>query len=155
MLLSVIAIVTITACSVREDALPRVIPPEERNELDDEVTGEEAEGASRIYLLGPVGDDGLIQLRSVPRSAPPGPDDLLASLLRGANEDETAAGLSTALPTDLEILSARTVGTRLTIDVNDALNELSDDGLRQALAQIVATSSEISRVQQVRIRVNS
>ncbi len=74
-------------------------------------------------------------------------------MLAGGNEDESALGLTSAIPADLEIEQARTVGTRLTIDINDALGELSDLGLRQALAQIVATASEIDQVQQVRLRV--
>lgn len=142
------------ACSVREDARPRVIPAEQRDDLNEIATGEEAEGASRIYLLSPVGADEQIRLRSVPRNEAVSPTDLLASLLRGANEAETSAGLSTAIPTDLEIRSARSVGTRLTIDINDAFNELSDDGLRQALAQLVATASEVGQVEQVRLRVD-
>lgn len=142
------------ACSVREDARPRVIPVEQRNDVNEIATGEEAEGASRIYLLSPVGTEEQIQLRSVPRNEAVSPADLLASLLRGANEAETSAGLSTAIPADLEIKSARTVGTRLTIDINDAFNELSDNGLRQALAQLVATAGEIGQVQQVRLRVD-
>jgi len=143
-----------SACSVREDAAPRIIPAEQRNDVNEIATGEEAEGASRIYLLSPVGTEEQIQLRSVPRNEAVSPADLLASLLRGANEAETSAGLSTAIPANLEIKSARTVGTRLTIDINDAFNELSDDGLRQALAQLVATAGEISQVQQVRLRVD-
>lgn len=143
-----------SACSVREDAGPRIIPAEQRNDVNEIATGEEAEGASRIYLLSPVGTEEQIQLRSVPRNEAVSPADLLASLLRGANEAETAAGLSTAIPANLEIKSARTVGTRLTIDINNAFNELSDDGLRQALAQLVATAGEIGQVQQVRLRVD-
>lgn len=143
-----------SACSVREDAEPRIIPAEQRNDVNEIATGEEAEGASRIYLLSPVGTEEQIQLRSVPRNEAVSPADLLASLLRGANEAETSAGLSTAIPADLEIKSARTVGTRLTIDINDAFNELSDNGLRQALAQLVATAGEIGQVQQVRLRVD-
>jgi len=154
-LVLVVAVVLVGgACSVREDARPRVIPVEQRNNVNEIATGEEAEGASRIYLLSPVGTEEQIQLRSVPRNEAVSPADLLASLLRGANEAETAAGLSTAIPADLEIKSARTVGTRLTIDINDAFNELSDDGLRQALAQLVATAGEIDQVQQVRLRVD-
>lgn len=154
LLLSFSLVIAGTACSVREDAEPRIIPAEQRGDFADIATGEEAEGASRIYLVRPIGTEEQVQLRSVPRNEAATPADLLASLLSGANEDETAAGLSTAIPTDLEVNSARTVGTRLTLDINDALSELSDDGLRQALAQLIATASEIDQVQQVRLRVN-
>ena len=142
------------ACSVREDSAPRIIPEAQRGDFGEIATGEVAEGIGRIYLLSPVGADEQIQLRSVPRNDAASPADLLDSLLRGPNEDETAAGLSTAIPDELDIRSARTVGTRLTIDINDAFNELSDDGLRRALAQLVATASEIEQVQQIRLRVD-
>ncbi|NKB42009.1 MAG: hypothetical protein GKR86_13430, partial [Ilumatobacter sp.] len=94
------------------------------------------------------------RLRAVSRNDATDAEELLTSLLAGANEDENALGLTTAIPADLAIEQARTVGTRLTIDINDALSELSDLGLRQALAQIVATAFEVDQVQQVRLRVN-
>ncbi len=151
--LAVVAVVALAGCAIREDAAPRVIPIEDRAAFGEIATGDVAEGGGRIYLLSPVGADEATQLRAVRRRGASSPGDLLESLLAGANEDETAQGLSSVIPSDLEILEARTVGTRLTIDINDALNELSGLGLRQALAQIVATAVEIDQVQLVRIRV--
>ena len=98
--------------------------------------------------------DAQTQLRAVRRTEPASPVELLESLVAGANEQETSIGLSSAIPSDLEIISARTVGTRLTIDVNDVLEDLSDRGLRQALAQIVATAVGIDQVQVVRLQVD-
>jgi spore germination protein GerM len=144
----------VTSCSIREDAAPRDIPVEQRGNFGEIATGQAAVGGGRIYLLGPVDGDEQAQLRAVQREEASSPADLLNSLLDGANEDENSIGLSTAIPADLVIDQARTVGTRLTIDINDAFNELSDLGLRQAIAQIVATASEIDQVQQIRIRVN-
>jgi spore germination protein GerM len=144
----------VSACTIQEDAEPQNIPIEERGNFGELATGDEAVGASRIYLLSPVGPDEQSLLRAVPRSEATNPEELLISLLAGANAEESALGISTAIPPDLQILDARPVGTRLTVDINDALNELSDLGLRQALAQIVATASEIDRVEQVRLRVN-
>ena len=142
------------ACSIQEDSAPRDIPPDQQGNFGEFATGEAAVGGGRIYLLSPVGNDEQPRLRSVRRSEAADAEELLGSLLLGANEDESADGLSTALPADLEISEARTVGTRLTIDVNDVFGELSDLGLRQALAQIVATATQIDPVQQVRIRVD-
>ena len=144
----------LTACSIQEDSAPRDIPPDQRGNFGEVATGDAAEGGSRIYLLSPVGTDEQALLRAVPRSEATNPEELLTSLLAGANADENALGLTSAIPTGLEIQQARTVGTRLTVDINDALNELSDLGLRQALAQIVATASEIDQVQQIRLRVD-
>jgi len=153
-LLIVILAAVFASCAIQEDGAPRDIPISQRGNFGDPATGDAAEGAGRIYLLSPVGTDEQPRLRAVPRSDAADAEELLTSLLAGANEDENALGLTTAIPTDLEIQQARTVGTRLTIDINDALSELSDLGLRQALAQIVATASEVDQVQQVRLSVN-
>lgn len=144
----------VTSCAIREDGAPRAIPLDQRGNFGELATGEAAEGGSRIYLLRPAGTDEQALLRAVPRSEAATAEELLGSLLAGANEEESATGLSTAIPAGLEIIEARTVGTRLTIDINDAFSELTDLGLRQALAQIVATSTEIDQVQQIRLRVD-
>ena len=150
---ALLATLAMGGCAIREDPAPRAIPEEDRADFGEIATGDAAEGGGRIYLLSPVAADAQPQLRAVPRSEPANPQELLRTLVAGANADENALGLSSAIPTDLEILDARTVGTRLTIDINDALSELSDLGLRQALAQIVATAVAIDQVQLVRLRV--
>lgn len=143
-------------CTIREDPGPRAIPEEDRVAFGEVATGDAAEGVGRIYLLSPVEPEAPPQLRAVSRPEPANPVELLESLVLGPNEPESAVGLSSAIPTDLEIISARTVGTRLTIDIefNEALNDLSDLGVRQALAQIVATAVAIDQVQLVRLRVD-
>lgn len=148
------ATIAVSGCAIREDPAPRAIPEEERAAFGEIATGDAAEGGGRIYLLSPVAPDAQTQLRAVPRIEPANPEELLTSLVAGPNEAESERGLSSAIPSDLEILAARTVGTRLTIDINDALDELSDEGLRQALAQIVATAVAIDQVQLVRLRVD-
>lgn len=153
-LLLLVGAVVATGCSIREDPAPRAIADEDRGSLGEIATGGVAEGGNRIYLLSSVGTDDQTQLRAVRRGGSASPLELLRELLDGANEDEGAIGLSSAIPAELDIIDARTVGTRLTIDINDALNELSERGLRQALAQIVATAVEIDQVQLVRLRVD-
>lgn len=152
---SVVLLATLmTSCSIREDAAPRPIPESQTGGFGVFATGDIAEGDRTIYLLALAGPGEQEQLRSVRRSTSLTPSALLNSLLRGPNRPELDAGLSTAIPDDLEIISpTRTVGSRLTIDLNDALTKLSDRGLRQALAQIVATVTAIDQVQQVRILV--
>lgn len=151
---AVLVVLGAASCSIQEDSAPRDIPPDQRGNFGEIATGEAAVGGGRIYLLSPVGNDEQARLRSVRRTGADDAEELLGSLLLGANEEESAAGLSTALPADLEILEARTVGTRLTIDINDVFGELSDLGLRQALAQLVSTATQIDQVQQVRLRVD-
>ncbi|MGB3737673.1 MAG: GerMN domain-containing protein [Ilumatobacter sp.] len=151
---AVTAALLFTGCAIREDPVPRAISEEDQANFGEIATGDVAEGGGRIYLVSPSAPDAQPQLRAVSRNEPANPQELLRSLVLGANPDESALGLSSAIPTDLEIIGARTVGTRLTIDINDALDELSDQGLRQALAQIVATASSIDQVQLVRLRVD-
>ncbi|MEP2374294.1 MAG: GerMN domain-containing protein [Ilumatobacter sp.] len=144
----------VAGCAIREDPAPRAISPDDAVDFGEIATGDAAEGDGRIYLLSPVATDAPPQLRAVRRPELGNPQELLRSLVEGANPEENALGLTSAIPPDLEIISARTVGTRLTIDVNEALDDLSDLGLRQALAQIVATAVSIDQVQLVRLRVD-
>ncbi|MEL6892713.1 MAG: GerMN domain-containing protein [Actinomycetota bacterium] len=139
-------------CAISEDATPRDIPVDQRSDFGAIATGDEATGVNRIYLLAP-GDD-QVRLRSVARGAATTPEALLDSLVSGPNEEELNQQLQTALPSDLEVLSRpRSVGFVLTIDVNDALSTLASDGLTLALAQIVATVTELDTVERVRLRV--
>lgn len=153
-LLGVVAMIGLASCTITADGAPTNIPIDQQGNFGGLATGDAAVGGSRIYLLSPSGTDDQALLRAVPRSDATSPEELLRSLIAGANSDETTTGLSSAVPSDLEILDATTVGTRLTIDINEALAELSGQGLRLALAQIVATSSEIDQVRQVRLRVD-
>ena len=147
------ALAALAGCSIRQDAAPRPIPDDQTVAFGASATGDAAAGDRSIYLLAPTGSDEQPQLRSVRRQdASSDPLVLMRSLLAGPNQDE--AGLSTVIPDELRFSDARTVGDRLTIDMNDALNELSDVGLRLALAQIVATATEIDDVRQVRLRVD-
>ncbi len=141
-------------CAISEDASPRNIPADLIGDLNVVASGDAATGANRIYLLTPPDDDEQQRLRAVPRQDNSGgPEELIRSLFLGPNPDEAEALLGTAIPNDLDLISARTVGTRLTIDVRSGLTGLSDDGVRFALAQIVATASELDGVERVRIQV--
>lgn len=152
--LAIAVLVVATGCTIRDDPAPRIIAEADRPDFAGVATGDAAEGGGRIYLLGPEVPDTPSQLRAVSRPDAADPEDLFESLKLGPNEGENALGLSSAIPSDLEILNARTVGSRLTIDINDALDELSDRGLRDALGQIVATATAIDQVQLVRLTVD-
>lgn len=155
-LIALLAVLTIAAsCSISEDGAPRDIPQDRIVGFGAGATGDVAAGASRIYLLTPPTEDEQRRLRAVPRVAETGgPEELLGSLFAGPNAEEVEGSLGTALPTEIVLLSARRVGTRLTVDIDNSLEELSDDGVRLALAQIVATASEIDGVTGVRIQVD-
>lgn len=141
----------LAGCGLGEDAEPRDLPIENVTQRA-EVSGDEATGTGRIYLIAQSDEQTL--LRSVARGVETTPSALLESLLAGPNADELSAGLFSSIPQELEVLSTQTVGSVLTIDMNDALSELTSETLTDALAQIVATSTELDSVQRVRLRVN-
>lgn len=141
-------------CALSEDTSPRDIPEDLVVDFGNTATGDAATGANRIYLLTPSDEAEQRRLRAVPRQDDSGgTEELIKSLFAGPNADEAEASLGSAIPTELKLISARTVGTRLTIDIGTGLTGLSDDGVRLALAQIVATASELDGVERVRIQV--
>lgn len=151
----VLAMTALAGCSIQPEASPKDVPLDQRSIFGDSETGDEAAGSNIIYLLAPSDLDGPQRLRSVSRDVPTVPAAVLRSLFAGPNEDERDEQLDTAIPSGLELLSARTVGQILTVDVVDAFGELTPDGLRLAVAQIVSTATGIDGVQAVQLRVDS
>jgi spore germination protein GerM len=145
---------TITACSIQPEASPRDVPQEQRDVFANRETGDEAAGSNTIYLLVPSDPDEPQRLRSVSRDVPTTPASILRSLFAGPNTDERDERLDTAIPAGLELLSTRTVGQVLTVDVVDAFDELTADGLRFAVAQIVSTADGIEGVRAVQLQID-
>src|SRR6266540_4052551 len=144
-ILALTALVALTAgCAIQDDSGPRDVPDDHpaRGAIDPAAEGGEATGEGRIYLIAPGGSQ---RLRTVLRD----PEDLVQTLTLGPNEEEIGNGLATAVPTSLEVNSVRFDGGVLIIDVNDALNELTGENLRLAVAQIVFTASEIQGTEAV------
>ncbi len=81
-------------------------------------------------------------------------NDLLAALVAGPTEDELSLPLSSALPAELEVLSTRSVGSVLYVDLSSAIAELSGSGLTLAVAQIVFTATDIEGVDAVQLTVD-
>jgi spore germination protein GerM len=154
--LAVLCAAWATACSVSVDDNPRDIPQEARRPLEAESASVgAATGSSRIFLIDAADGGEPASLRSVARDAPSTADDALTSLFAGPTQDETELGLSTALPSGLELVSpTRRSGGTLTVDVSSQLLDVATDDAALAVAQIVATASEIDGVDAVRIRVD-
>jgi spore germination protein GerM len=152
-MLLVLGIGAMSGCSIQPESTPSDLPEDRADVFGDPATGDVAAGANRIYLLAPTDVDAPQRLRSVQRDVSTGPTEVLQSLFAGPNSAERAGQLDTAIPADVELLSARTVGEVLTVDVNDVFNELTPDGLRLAVAQIVSTATDIDGVQSVQLRV--
>lgn len=146
-----LAAVALASCGMRPDAAPRDLPEEERTiAIGGEPSGSDASGANRIYLVAP-GEERL--LRSVPRQASTRAE-LIEILLAGPNDDELAAQYSSFIPPTTELISARTQGQVLTINLSGGITELSGANLAQAVAQIVYTASELDGIEAVQLRVD-
>ena len=154
LVLAVFGLVGVAACSIQPEASPSDIPPEDRGVFGEPATGDEAAGTDRIHLLAPNDPDEPQRLRAVSRDVPSTPSGLLTSLFAGPNADERDQRLDTAIPNDIELLSTRLVGQLLTVDVNDIFGELTTEGLRLAVAQIVTTATELDSVQAVRLLID-
>ena len=142
-------------CGIQPDDGPRDVAVDDRSLAGNAAAGaSEATGASRIYLVTPNEADAQRRLRSVQRDVQLRPAPLLEVLFDGPNTTELAEGVVTAVPTALELRSARTVGDVLYVDVSDELTELSGDVLILAVAQIVHTAAELEGVRGVRLRVD-
>jgi len=154
MLLLVVTALAIAGCSIQPEASPNDLPAERANVFGDPATGDEAAGTNRIYLLAPTDLEAPQRLRSVQRDVTTAPASVLASLFAGPNESERDAQIDTAIPADVELLDARSVGPVLTVDLNDVFDELTPDGLRLAVAQIVSTATDIDGVESVQLRID-
>jgi spore germination protein GerM len=151
----VVAALALAGCSIQPDASPNDLPDERADVFGDVETGDEAAGTNRIYLLAPTDPEEAQRIRSVQRDVATNPTSVLSSLFAGPNASERDELLDTAIPAEVELLNApRQVGQLLTVDLNDAFDELTPDGLRLAVAQIVSTATDIEGVESVQLRID-
>jgi Sporulation and spore germination len=151
-----VAVTLGTGCAIQPDNAPREIPPAERGQLDLLPPGGEAIGQSRIYLVAGEGPGGERELRTVLRDVEPptDPEAVLRTLIAGANPGEADSGMTSPLPSSSTLHSARLVASTLNVDLSGEILELPGSSLRDAIAQIVFTGSELDGVRAVRIRVD-
>jgi hypothetical protein len=151
--LSVLALASalLAACGIPPDSAPRDVPVEDRSLTPaGDPALEATDGASRVYLLAP-GEPRL--LRSVRREAD-NVRSLVETLIAGPTEGESALQITSAVPGDLVIGSARQVGAVLYLDVSGDLTDLSGDGLMLAVAQVVVTADDVEGIDTVQITVD-
>jgi Sporulation and spore germination len=146
----------VAGCAIQPDGSPREIPDEDRAAFGaDEATGLAAEGSSLIFLVAPNEPGQPPLLRSVMRDVEPALTSVLPALFDGPNTEEIGDDLSSAIPTDLDLMDdPRQTGRKWVVDVNEGLDQLDAADLRTALAQIVATATAVDDVDEVQIRVN-
>lgn len=147
-------LLALTACSIQANADPRDIPEEQRSPLE-AASGDAgpATGTGRVFLLRGAADADDVRLVSVQRPAS-APEPVIAALLDGPNQAEVNAGLTTALPPELELRSVRQGAGTLFVDLSEEMLELASGDLRLAVAQIVYTAGELAAVNSVRLLVD-
>ncbi len=73
-------------------------------------------------------------------SAPAPLTSIINALLAGPSSGEAAAGLTTAIPTDVTVLSAASTAPNIvTVNFNGAFGQITGTATEQAVAQVVAT----------------
>jgi spore germination protein GerM len=93
----------------------------------------------KVFYLNANAND---QLQSVVRyvSAPAPLVAIINSLVAGPSSGESASGLTTAIPTDVTVLSAASTATNVvTVNFSNAFGEITGTATEQAVAQVVAT----------------
>lgn len=144
------ALIGLAACGVQPDSSPRDLPEAEQVlSIADPAADPDASGADRIFLIAP-GEERL--LRSVQREAASA-FDLIHLLLQGPNEAEVQAQYDTAIPSTTQLLSTRTQGQVLTVNLTTDIDALDSQTLMQAIAQIVYTATELDTVEAVQIEI--
>ena len=156
-LLVAAAAVLVSGCGVRSEQTPRDIAEDERGDLSDVGSLDEATpvGGRRIFLVTADSTGTAVVLRSVPRDVGSSPTAVLTALLDGPTATEQTARLRTAIPPGTLLLGAQFVGQgTLAIDLSNAIFDATGDSLIDAVAQVVYTANEIDGVERVALRVD-
>ncbi|HEX4434660.1 MAG TPA: GerMN domain-containing protein [Acidimicrobiales bacterium] len=83
------------------------------------------------------------QLTSAPRvvAAPAPLTAIITSMLAGPTRAETTQGITTAIPSNVTVLSTTTQGNIVTVNMNAAFGAITGTNIELAVGQIVATVS--------------
>jgi spore germination protein GerM len=149
------ALLSLFGCGINPDSEVREIATEQVVPIDPVGAGAgEAEGESRIFLVTDGGDGDQL-LRSVLRDVPASPAELMQALFAGPNDEEAEAGLTSALPPEVQLIGATRPATgTLNLDVSAEILDLPTSALQLVLAQIVFTAGELEGVRAVLLRVD-
>jgi spore germination protein GerM len=155
----------LASCGLSENDHPEAIPPENvpPGLLDADpsttTTGmASGEGSTVTVYLVERSEDGTKLTgvhRMVANSSNPG--DRITALLSQPTEEETARGLTTAIPADTVLLHSAVEEDDqriLDIDVSSELFDVQGEELATAFAQFVWTVSQLSSVREVRFLVD-
>jgi len=95
--------------------------------------------SAKVYFLNADANNALTpadRLVSAPAELPA----IITALISGPSSGESLAGLTTAIPSDVAVLSAAaTASNVVTVNFNAAFGQITGTGLEQAVAQVVTT----------------
>jgi len=107
--------------------------------------------AERIYLVNPSG----VLIPAAREVAVPAPlSAVLDALLAGPSRAETAAGITSALPAAVKVLTLSIDASTATLNLNQAFGEISPASETQAVAQLVLTTTGQAGVSSVSFAID-
>jgi spore germination protein GerM len=93
----------------------------------------------KVYFLNANANDALTPVDRLV-SAPAPLESILGALLVGPTSGDSAAGLTTAIPSDVTVISAGTTSSNVvTVNFNAAFGQITGTATEQAVAQVVST----------------
>jgi spore germination protein GerM len=93
----------------------------------------------KVYFLNATANDALTPVDRLV-SAPAPLESIISALLAGPTSGDSAAGLTTAIPSDVTVISAGTTSPNVvTVNFNTAFSEIAGTATEQAVAQVVST----------------
>jgi hypothetical protein len=90
----------------------------------------------KVFFLNST--NGLVPVQRVV-AAPAPLTAIITSMLAGPGVAETRQGISTAIPSDVAVISTTTQGNIVTVNLNDAFSQIIGNNIELAVSQIVAT----------------
>ncbi|MFM1751160.1 MAG: hypothetical protein RL119_122 [Actinomycetota bacterium] len=156
---AVVSLVAVNSCSFGAESTPRQVPDRQRGSLSiDFGSPLSLNGEAHIYLLR-LDIDSETNLGSAPRAIDETDEEiflrqLIDDLIAGPSNSEKSQDFGTAIPVGTRVLNLVAAGKRVTLDLSGPLNQLPDEELIIALAQIVYTMSEGFYIREVIIKID-
>lgn len=154
--LGVLLLLLLTATACTREGRVRVLGPEELpQDVYASPTPSPTAAPLRQVRVFFVRDDRLEAAVRTTESGADAPDFVLRALLAGPTPDETAAGLTTAIPPGAELLEVEVDTGLATVNLSKEFEASAEERLIVLrLAQVVYTVTELLRVDLVRFEID-
>jgi spore germination protein GerM len=93
----------------------------------------------KVFFLNASANNQLTPADRVVATSPAPLTAILTDLIAGPSNLEQNGGLTTAIPSDVTVLSATANGSIVTVNFNSAFGDITGTNTEQAVAQVVAT----------------